>query len=323
LPELERSSRCFLALAVNAENGESSQKTATEILLSSVPFTGKDDRWMRWRSDRALDLLAWSEVDPDSPEAGRALDRLVSDRSPYGGWRTTWCNAWALLGMASYAGHDPALERSVSVTVDTPDGPRVFTLNPANPTASLKLPLGTDLTLPASADGPAFVRVKLAAKPRIAPMMPVARNGLEITRGWERVLDDGTTEALGRPRPGDLVKVSLRITLPDDGSRYLVVEDRLPAIFEAVNQDFTSQAAAGAGVRTGWNISHQELRDDRAVFFLDWVPHSGTYTVEYLARCTLAGTATAPPAKVESMYDPENVALSASRTFETIDGPAN
>ena len=76
-------------------------------------------------------------------------------------------------------------------------------------------------------------------------------------------------------------------------------------------------AAAGAGVTTGWSISHQELRDDRAVFFLDWVPSRGTYTVQYLARCTLAGTATAPPAKVESMYDPENVALSASRTFTT------
>ena len=62
-------------------------------------------------------------------------------------------------------------------------------------------------------------------------------------------------------------------------------------------------------------MSHSELRSDRAVFFLDHVWRKGTYTVTYLARCTLAGQATAPPAKVESMYEPDNFALSASRVF--------
>jgi len=165
--------------------------------------------------------------------------------------------------------------------------------------------------------GAAFVRVKLAAKPAIAPEQPVAANGLEITRSWEKVHADGSREPLANPQPGDLILVSLRVTLPTDGSRYLVVEDRLPAIFETVDQRFGSQAAAGTSVQQGWSVSHQELRDDRAVFFLDWLPSRGTYTLNYLARCTLAGDATAPPAKVESMYDPENVALSASRRFTT------
>lgn len=317
LPELDRTSRCFLALAVRAEKTDDSARIASDIMTSKVPFTGKDDRWMRWSSDHALELLAWSEIAPGSDQANLALDRLVQDRSPYGGWRTTWVNSWALLGMASYASSDESLESSVAITVDTPDGPKAFTLNPDTPTASLKIPLQKGLTLPASSDGTAFIRVKLAAKPEIAPQIPIATNGMEVTRTWERVLDDGTTEALDKPAPGDLVKVNLRVTLPKDGSRYLVVEDRLPAIFETVNQDFASQAAAGAGVATGWSVSHQELRTDRAVFFLDWIPSRGTYTLQYLARCTLAGTATAPPAKVESMYDPENVALSASRTFTT------
>ncbi|MEI7912129.1 MAG: hypothetical protein WCK77_21050, partial [Verrucomicrobiota bacterium] len=60
-----------------------------------------------------------------------------------------------------------------------------------------------------------------------------------------------------------------------------------------------------------------ELRSDRAVFFLDEVGHRGTYTLTYLVRCTLAGASTAPPAKVESMYDPSQFALSASRNFRT------
>jgi len=64
-------------------------------------------------------------------------------------------------------------------------------------------------------------------------------------------------------------------------------------------------------------VSHSELRNDRAVFFLDHVWRKGTYTVTYLARCTLEGEAVAPPAKVESMYDPDHFALSASRVFKS------
>ena len=94
---------------------------------------------MRWHPDHALELLAWSEIAPGSDQANLALDRLVDDRSPYGHWRTTWVNAWALLGMAAYASTDESLDRSVAVTVETPDGPQAFTLNPDNPTASIKL----------------------------------------------------------------------------------------------------------------------------------------------------------------------------------------
>ena len=113
--------------------------------------------------------------------------------------------------------------------------------------------------------------------------------------------------------------MTLRVTLPKDDTRYLVIEDPVPSIFETVNNDFKSQRAA-VGLATSehdWNVSHTELRTDRAEFFLDHVYRKGTYTVSYLARCTLAGEATAPPAKVESMYDPENYALSASRNFAT------
>lgn len=317
IAELDRANRCLLALAAAAEGTDEGRRIAASLLADATRFRGKDDRWMPWRNDRALELLARATIDPAGEETAAALDRLLRDRSPYGHWRTTWANGWALLGMAACAGPLGGGEQSVAITIQTPDGPRAITLNPEQPTASLRLPLAPGLTLPASADGKAFVRVNVSAKPAVAPQQPVGRNGLEITRSWERVLADGTREPLAKPAPGDLILVSLRVTLPGDDSRYLVVEDYLPAIFETVDQRFGSQAAAGAAVQQAWSISHQELRDDRAVFFLDWMPSSGTYTVQYLARCTLAGEATAPPAKVESMYDPENYALSASRRFTT------
>ena len=185
------------------------------------------------------------------------------------------------------------------------------------PTAIRTLALGPNLKLNISADHSAFIRMRVASKPPIAPIQPVATNGLSVDRLYYRVNPDGSAEPLTEPKPGELIRVSLRVTLPKDDTRYLVIEDLLPSIFETVNTDFASQST-GLGVRTSendWNVSHSELRNDRAMFFLDHIRRKGTYTVTYLARCTLAGQAIAPPAKVESMYDPENFALSASRVF--------
>ncbi len=61
---------------------------------------------------------------------------------------------------------------------------------------------------------------------------------------------------------------------------------------------------------------HREIRDARERFFFDRSYQAGTRTLTYLARCVLEGDAYAPPAKVESMYDPDQTALSASRSFE-------
>ena len=86
----------------------------------------------------------------------------------------------------------------------------------------------------------------------------------------------------------------------------------------------TSSQRGAQDIRTSendWRISRTELRDDRAVFFLDYVPHGRTYQIQYLARCTLAGQAIAPPAKIEAMYHPTTFALSASRAFEATPEP--
>jgi uncharacterized protein YfaS (alpha-2-macroglobulin family) len=161
--------------------------------------------------------------------------------------------------------------------------------------------------------------MKVSGKPAIAPIAPVANNGLSIDRFYEKVLPSGQTEVLTQPSLGDLIRVTLRVTLPSDDTRYLVVDDPLPSIFEAVNTDFASQSG-GQAIRTSqndWNISHSELRSDRAVFFMDHVYRKGTYSLTYLARCTVGGEVNVPPAKVESMYDPDSFALSASQKFTT------
>ena len=319
IAELTPSARCLLAAAIATEDekNEANLATARSVLTSTVPFKLKNDDWMPWSADEAFNLIAWLIVDPEGPEPAKALDRMLHERNPYGQWQTTWVNGWSLMAMAAYADSQPLGDDPVALAFETTGGTETISLTKEQPAATRSFKLTPDLKLDLSADHSAFVRLKIAAKPRIAPIQPVATNGLSIDRIYERINADGSAQILTEPQIGDLIRVSLRVTLPKDRTKYLVIEDPLPSVFETVNTDFKSQRAA-AGIRTSendWQVSHSELRSDRASFFLDEVWRKGTYTVTYLARCTLAGQATAPPAKVESMYDPENFALSASRVF--------
>ncbi len=314
IAELTPAARSLLASAI-ATGGDLT--SAKSVLTSKAPFKSETDGWMRWSANDAYGLIAWLLVDPTGSRPNELLDRMLRDRNPYGQWHTTWVNGWSLLAMARYADARDTGVENVSLTLQTNAGAESIELSEATSTASRTFKLTPDLKLLASADSDAFIRLDIAAKPKIAPIQPVATNGLSIDRIYERIHSDGSATALTEPQVGDLVRVSLRVTLPKDDTRYLVIEDPLASVFETVNTDFKSQSAA-VGTRTSkddWNVSHSELRSDRAVFFLDHIWRKGTYTVTYLARCTLAGQATAPPAKVESMYDPENFALSASRVF--------
>ncbi len=321
LADLTPSARALLATAIahGADGEETRLAGARALMTSTVPFRLKDDSWMPHSPLAAHQLIAWIAIDADSDEAARGLDRMLKERNPYGHWHTTWGNGWSLLAMAEYAKHEGESSKTISINLETAEGTETITLDPGNPFASRNLEITPSLALSLTTDETAFVRLKVAAKPKIAPLLPVAHNGLTIDRIHEKILPDGSAEILTDPRVGDLIRVTLRVTLPADGTRYLIVEDLLPSIFETVNTSFSSQTSAQT-IRTSendWRVSHSELRDDRALFFLDHIPQRGTYTLTYLARCTLDGQAVAPPAKVESMYDPSNVALSASRAFTT------
>jgi len=321
LPELTPAARALLATAIcySADGDARAFATARGILSSKVAFPAPENTWSPGNAAAPLELMAWVAIDPNAPETTKALDRLLRDRNPYGHWNTTWVNGWSLMAMAAYAGELDISDETIAIEILTNDGSETIHLNADQSTAVRTIALGPNTKLELNSNRPAHVRLHAAVKPAIAPVQPVATNGLSVDRIYERILADGSAEILTEPSVGDLIRVTLRVTLPNDDTRYLVVEDLLPSIFETVNSGFSSQRAIAAG-RTSendWNVSHSELRDDRAVFYLDHIYRRGTYTLNYLARCTVAGQSLAPSAKVESMYDPANFALSASRKFST------
>ncbi|MGJ8643269.1 MAG: alpha-2-macroglobulin family protein [Luteolibacter sp.] len=323
LPYMSDTARALLAAAM-AEGSEGRPQvlsTANGILSSKVSFKENADNnyWIPRGSSLPAVLIAQIAIDPDSKEVHATLDRLLNDRNPYGHWRSTWMNGWSMLAVAQYASHQTPDKADIEFTLNIDGESRKINLNPDSPTTALSFPLTAATTMTVSSEGASYIRMKIAGKPAITPLAPVAKNGLSIDRFYEKVLPSGQTEVLKQPALGDLIRVTLRVTLPKDDSRYVVVDDPLPSIFETVNTDFASQSG-GQNVRTSendWTVSHSELRSDRAVFFMDRVWRKGTYELTYLARCTIPGEVSVPPAKVESMYDPENYALSASAKFSS------
>ena len=323
LPAMDGTARSLLAaaMAVGSEGRPKVLSAARGILNANVKYNplGNDGHWSPGNTSTAAELIARLAIDPDSKEAHSVLDRLLNDRNPYGHWRSTWVNGWSLLAMSQYASHQKKPTGPVRFTLEVDGMGASINLTKDNPTAAHSFRLTAATRMEVESTVPAYIRMKVAGKPVIAPQAPVAHNGMSIDRFYEKVLPSGQTEVLAQPSKGDLIRVTLRITLPNDDTRYLVVDDPLPSVFETVNSDFSSQSSAQL-IRTtekDWNISHSELRADRAVFFMDHVWRRGAYNITYLARCTADGDVMAPPAKVESMYDPENFALSASQKFTT------
>ena len=309
IDKLSGTARAFLALAVH----ESGQQGALAILNAPQPEPEKTGHWMRYGTSDAARLLAWSHISPKADECELTLSKLLRTRSSRGHWRTTWCNAWTLLAMGAYAEANEMNPTDIVLTMETTDGEQQITIPRDQASHSVRFDLHHGLKLFASSSSRLYVHSALAAKPKITPVQPISKNGVSLTRGYERVLSNGTTEPLGQPKVGDLVKVTLTAALPDRSLRYLAIDDPLPSSFQAINTLFDSQTSGHTKEQSSWRISNTEVRTDRVLFFVDYIQASQNFEMSYHARVTHEGEVYAPPTKVEEMYNPENYALSASK----------
>lgn len=131
------------------------------------------------------------------------------------------------------------------------------------------------------------------------------------------------------PRGGELVLVDLLVVAPQPHD-YVVIDDPIPAGLEAIDSRLATTAgslsvaasggedeavgesydyeedenriARGTALLPSW--FRQELRDDRALFFVDHMA-AGMYHYRYLARATTIGSFVLPATTVEAMYQPE------------------
>jgi uncharacterized protein YfaS (alpha-2-macroglobulin family) len=165
---------------------------------------------------------------------------------------------------------------------------------------------------------PLFSTVALSVRPP-GIIHPRVDRGFTVQRRYDRLDDFNEPHQTQRWCVGDRVLVSLRVTVPRD-SAYVVLDDALPSILEAINPGFKSRAGQPATISGPsdhlWISDFHELRPDRYLSFANNLS-AGDYSLSYVARVRTAGVVTAPPSKVEEMYHPERYGLSTTETLNS------
>jgi uncharacterized protein YfaS (alpha-2-macroglobulin family) len=319
--KLSTEDRALLALAI-AES-RSSEPMISELLHANAASRRLDEeRFYCPAREEAIRLLAWTRFHPEDPLLDRLVDDLMREQRQ-AHWGTTQGDAWAILALTEY-----------SRRVEGQFQPAEFQLKWAGQSIPFRLDERTNLFtqsfeftngqfgalgLVNGSNRRLYASVLVEARPAETPQ-PRQDRGFGLQRRYERLDDDDQPQDVrGALRVGDRVLVTLNLSVRET-ARWVVIDDALPGILEAINPEFKTQVARSANaVReegSFWMSDFREIRKDRCLSFCNWVP-PGNYTMRYIARVRAAGTVTAPSAKVEEMYHPERCGLSGSETISS------
>jgi len=122
---------------------------------------------------------------------------------------------------------------------------------------------------------------------------------------WLKGSEEPTTEF----RQGDLVEVRLTLDVPEE-SWYIIIDDPLPAGFEALNERLgTASHGAAADLPPSYRweeygYNRKQVRDERVTLFITHL-EPGQRTFTYLARASSVGSFVTLPAEVYPMYEAE------------------
>ncbi|MDF1823308.1 MAG: alpha-2-macroglobulin family protein [Verrucomicrobiales bacterium] len=316
--QLSGEARALLALAM-IESG-SGDSTRIETLLSPdkiVPVA--EVSWYRQPYIAATRLLAQVKYAPRSDLADTLVDDLMKLRHPRNGWGSTYSNAWPLIALASYSESVEGSLTGNKVLMSFRDSQSTVSLPSEPGSGSAKFDFDgqvgkNHLVVAPESDSPVYVSMTIETRPELIPIEPENR-GFSIQRTYGKVEVDGSLTEAENLRVGDLILVTLEMNIPAQRESYLAIDDPLPAIFEAINPNFKSQATQKVNAvqkNRSLYTNYREIRKDRVLFFADSVYNSGDYSLQYLARVVAPGEVTAPPAKIEAMYEPQRFGLSGT-----------
>ncbi len=183
------------------------------------------------------------------------------------------------------------------------------------PTAARIAELHTTL---ASAASTVYATVRLTAYPEQIEYPGVSEKGLQVTRLYEVQGKDGNWH----PAPselcvGDVVRVTLTCAKIANDAEYLVLEDYLPSSMEAITPAIPSQSAGLEACVVSPSFDHKEYLADRVRAFCTRWSTCDLLNMSYYARVKRAGTATAPPAHAQLMYEPQIYGLSPNTKLIT------
>ena len=258
----------------------------------------------------------------DATELVPSLVRWLTNARTRGRWGNTQENANALLAFVSYYKKFEATPPNMTATVQV----GTKTLGTANfqgrgtaAAAPMRLTMAdllaatspTALSISRTGEGRLYYSTRLQYAPN--DLQPAADQGIHVERAYEKFVESGSSPAATTFNAGDLVRVTLKITLPKE-TRFVAVTDPIAAGFEAVDGFFRTTAqdlardASGDDTGGDWTtwmrhggFDHVERADDRVQLYATRLS-AGTHEFSYIVRATTTGEFFVPAAFAEQMY---------------------
>ena len=285
-------------------------------------------KWL-WNSNvRSTALVLGGTVQRgDNPQFVPGLVRSLLLARRNGRWGNTQENAMALESLVAYYKKFEAEAPNLSATVTLGSrqvGSAAFRNRSAAPqNVRLAMPdllrevaAGTeaDLLLSRAGTGKLFYATRLQYIPSEPP--PPSDQGMRVERRFEKFVENGESPAATTFSAGDLIRVTLTVTLPKE-RRYVAVTDALPGGVEAVDSWFRTTATdlakeastqpVDASFEARWRrggFDRVEKYDDRVLMYATRLSE-GRHEFSYLVRATTSGTFNVAGTWAEEMYAPE------------------
>jgi uncharacterized protein YfaS (alpha-2-macroglobulin family) len=267
----------------------------------------------------ALALNAFVRVDPGHPFEPDIVRWLMGQRRQQG-WGSTNETSFAILALTDHllAAQEMTSQTEWSVELNG-DTIASGILGPTEPAVSLEIPAAEAQTglnrLRIRQSGSGRLYYVISSRIYLAQEHIEAAGGIVVAREY---LDLQSGEPISTAVPGQLVRVSLVVSLTDTAS-FIIVEDNLPGGLEALNESLntTSHVASVDSFeepRYYWQdygYNQKEVYGNRVTFFITEM-ESGRHTFSYVARATHVGEFLVLPAEVSAMYDLSKWGRSAS-----------
>jgi uncharacterized protein YfaS (alpha-2-macroglobulin family) len=321
------SARAYLLRALKRSNGNSSMiNTLASEFMNHVklnPTTAhfeeqsENDWWWMFHSNvksTALIVQALVETQPENEIIPKAV-RWLMDQRRNGIWRSTQENLYVIDALASYFAvyekEVPKFTAMVSLAGELmlKEAFEGRTLKvAANSVQFTKMPAGT-VPMDVVKDGPGRMYYTMRMNYFPVEKTGAKDEGFSVTKSIEHLQNDGKGGL--KIGIGTMARITLTVSTKQDRP-YVVIDDPIPAGFEIINTSFlTSGNNLDQEEGRNWLIDHKEMKDDRALFFADYM-QAGVHTISYLVRVTSFGTFQMPSTKVEQMYEPEVFGQTAS-----------
>jgi uncharacterized protein YfaS (alpha-2-macroglobulin family) len=347
--QMDAAGLAALALALHLSGDDSNAQAILDRLLAQAEETPgwafwplADDQWdwFHWQSmsssekNTAFALRALLALRPHHALTPKVVRWMMDHRNGAGwggyGSANTQATAFAVLGLADYIHLAGELAPDYSYTVAL-NGATLASGQVTPATARQPLPplviAGNGLRMganelrierTASSSGQLYYSARLDQQLFFDGFAPVSSvdQGLALRRTYRLV--EGQPRNDGAYNLGDLVEVQLMLTARERTS-YLLIEDPLPAGFEALNERVNPQmwgdciwcATTDAIFWQEWGYNRKEVRADRVDFFITDLA-AGEHTFTYLMRAVAAGEFSVLPGQAYPMYHEEMWGRSAS-----------